>query len=48
MFVIVGDGPLMVAMKVKRVDDDVFKRTNLFETSLPPLVNFKRNIEFSL
>lgn len=39
LFVIVGERPVMSAMRVTRVDEREFSRTRLFETDLPPLLN---------
>lgn len=38
LFVIVGQKPIMTAMRITRIDDE-WRRETLFETMIPPLIN---------
>jgi len=46
LFQVVGEGESAQAMLVTRVSDNVFRRDNLFETSLAPLLNANRPTGF--
>lgn len=47
LFVIVGERPVMSAMRVTRVDEHEFSRVRLFETDLPSLMNTPRKPVFT-
>jgi protein-L-isoaspartate(D-aspartate) O-methyltransferase len=46
LFVIVGEAPVMEAMLIRRVGEDSYARTKLFETCLPPLAGLEKKPEF--
>jgi protein-L-isoaspartate(D-aspartate) O-methyltransferase len=48
LFVVVGEPPAMSAMLVRRTGEAAFTRVKLFETDLPPLLNFVRTPAFAL
>ncbi|MGH8500904.1 MAG: protein-L-isoaspartate O-methyltransferase family protein [Gammaproteobacteria bacterium] len=48
LFVIVGERPVMSAMRVLRAGEQEFSRVRLFETDLPPLLNTSRKPVFTL
>jgi protein-L-isoaspartate(D-aspartate) O-methyltransferase len=47
LFVIVGDAPVMDARLVRRVSEDGWVTTSLFETVVDPLINARRPPEFA-
>jgi len=47
LFVVVGDGPAMSAMRVTRIDAEDWQSDTLFETELSPLVNGALPPQFS-
>jgi protein-L-isoaspartate(D-aspartate) O-methyltransferase len=46
LFIVVGDAPVMQAMRVERGEDGEFTRTVLFETEIKPLVGAVRTDKF--
>ncbi len=48
LFVIVGEPPVMEARLYTRVAEDAWSHEDLFETSIPPLVNVRRPRRFVL
>ncbi|NIR61804.1 MAG: protein-L-isoaspartate O-methyltransferase [Gammaproteobacteria bacterium] len=46
LFVIVGESPVMEALRITRVGDDDFVRESLFDTDLRPLLNAPREKRF--
>ena len=42
LFVVVGNGPVMDAQLVTRIDEDQWVREDLFETVIPPMINAQR------
>lgn len=48
LFAIVGDAPAMEALLITRLDNDNFRRENLFETVLPALRNAQQPNRFVL
>ena len=47
LFVVVGEGPAMDARLVRRISEDAWTTTSLFETVIDPLINAPRPPEFS-
>lgn len=47
LFVIVGNSPVMRAQLIVRQDEQAWRTTTLFETSMPPLINARRDSAFS-
>ena len=39
MFVVTGEAPVMVARLIRRIDTDIFRQDDIFETCLPALTN---------
>ncbi|WJW75259.1 protein-L-isoaspartate O-methyltransferase [Thiohalobacter sp. IOR34] len=48
LFLVAGRPPIMEAMLITRIDEDQWSREDLFETSLPPLLNAPLSAGFSL
>jgi protein-L-isoaspartate(D-aspartate) O-methyltransferase len=47
LFVVVGEPPVMDALRVRRIADDAWSRESLFETVLDPLINASRPNAFT-
>jgi protein-L-isoaspartate(D-aspartate) O-methyltransferase len=47
LFVVVGEPPAMSAILVSRIGETEFSRVKLFETDLPPLLNFVKTRAFA-